>query len=111
MYFLDTKVQLWFRLPRPQIRIVIAQFAAVACAVPAPVAKNPGEARMSAEDLWGTVYARERGELPEQELALLREARLRASLTSILAHWDEFGPEFGFDEVIHHARLTLKESN
>lgn len=30
--------------------------------------------------------------------------RLESALRAIVAHWDEFGPEHGFDEVMDRAR-------
>lgn len=35
------------------------------------------------------------------------DAKLRAALQSIISHWDEFGYENGFDEIIDIARARI----
>lgn len=34
--------------------------------------------------------------------------RLRLALKSVVNHWNEFGPEHGFDEVMHYAETALR---
>lgn len=40
----------------------------------------------------------------ERKEAAAEIERLRAAGRSLLAHWDEFGPEHGFDETVHSVR-------
>lgn len=40
---------------------------------------------------------------------MYREAEIeivRGALRAVIAHWDEFGPTYGFDEVIDRARAA-----
>lgn len=53
---------------------------------------------MSSEDVWGTVYARQRGELPEQLEAWTEIERLRSTLERI---------RDGYPEPQELARLAL----
>lgn len=33
--------------------------------------------------------------------------RLESALGNVVRHWNEFGPEHGFEEAIHHAEQLL----
>jgi hypothetical protein len=47
--------------------------------------------------------AAQSGEAPVQHTQLAIPAR------AVVNHWDEFGPEFGFDETIERLRRALKQ--
>lgn len=57
-----------------------------------------------------------RAKVERKELLGWREAddmayelsRLRGALRAIVNHWDEFGPEYGFDEVLGCARGAVQ---
>jgi len=47
--------------------------------------------------------AAQSGEAPVQHTQLAIPAR------AVVNHWDEFGPEFGFDETVECLRMALKQ--
>lgn len=43
----------------------------------------------------------------ELDGALRHAAKIEAALKTIIRHWDEFGPEHGFEETVDIARRVL----
>lgn len=71
----------------------------------------PKEMRMQGYMIGGEVYVKESDARKHIETAFAANGNstLLASLKGIIAHWDEFGPEHGFDELIQRTRKIISD--
>lgn len=74
-----------------------------------PASETPKEMRMDGYSIGGEIYVKEADARRHIQTAFAANGNstLLALLNGIISHWDEFGPEHGFDEVIDRARKVV----